>query len=63
MYKLIKCSTTVISTLGAQLILTEHSTEMGLRNIVFEHKYQQHLKYIRLLDNYNPENIICPYSY
>ena len=58
MYKLIKCSTTVIKTLGAELILMKHSVEVGLINIIFKQKNQWHIKYVRLLEYCDPENIL-----
>lgn len=38
MYKLIKCSTAVIKTVSAELILMKHSVELGLINIIFKQK-------------------------
>lgn len=58
MYKLIKCSTTVIKTLSAELILMEHRVEVGLINIIFKQKNQRHIEYVRLLEHCDPENVL-----
>lgn len=58
MYKLIKCGTTVIKTLSAELILMEYIVEVGLLNIIFKQKNQWHIKYGRLLEHCDPGYIL-----
>lgn len=36
----------------------EHSVEVGLINIILKQKNHQYIKYVRLLEDCDPENIL-----
>lgn len=57
MYKLVKCSTTVIKTLSEELILIGNHVEVGIINI-FKQKNQWHIKYVRILEHCDSESIL-----
>lgn len=63
MYKLIKCSTTVIKTLGAELILMKHSVEVALINIIFKQKKPVAYKVCKIIRVLWSWKYSHPYSY